>query len=280
MEVKMFNKNKLFVFLVLAALVLSACGTAAPADTSSANVSSNAPTIASQTQDRPTYKFEFPHPVTFSGSGWKIEGISANVPADQVLVAGGEFKNTIGLGTQSWLADDGTLLVGPGFPQEKVDAADGAIEYLDQINQELIDGPEQWFHINEDRFTFCSFGSAVVELAAFEYSEGHNYFLIIRGLFPDGKQDVDRNHSILFHEVVGSHAQCMSYPQNGGGFMSEENFLQVAELSHKDGNDCGAEGCSKLTSVFVDLNTGALTVLTQQQLNAPWNLALSNWFMK
>lgn len=229
-----------------------------------------------------TWKFDYPEAGEAAGNGWAISGLPVSVDPASVLVASGEFVNTIGLGTQSWLAEKGMLLVGPEFEQAKIDAAGGAIERISPINQKLIDESGEAFHLNEDRIDFCSFGAANLEfngiMAEFEHSEGHNWFLIIRGLFADGLQDTDRNHTILFHEVVGSHAQCMSYPGNGGGFVSEGNFEQTTALSHQNAGDCGAEGCSKLTVVLVDLNTGALSVVTQANLDKPWLFEYSNWF--
>ena len=191
----------------------------------------------------------------------------------------GMFINTIGLGTESWIAEPGSALVGPEFPQSEIDPSGGALERISPINQELIDEPGENFHLNEGRIDVCSFGSATIEFngvsGEFEYSEGHSWIIIIRGLFADGKQDSDRNHTIHFQEVVGSHAQCMSYP--GGGFMSEGNFKQITSLSHTNAGSCGFEGCSKLTVVFVDLNTGALTVVKQANLGLPWEFELSNW---
>jgi hypothetical protein len=230
-----------------------------------------------------TWKFDFPDAGVNSGDGWSISGLPTKVDPANVLVASGMFKNTVGLGSQSWIAEPGTKLVGPDYPADKAKAEGGSTEYFSPINQKLIDESGEDFHLNEDRIDFCSFGGAKLEFngvqAVFDYKPGHNYFLIIRGLFPDGKQDTDRNHTILFSEVVGSHAQCMSFPGNGGGFISEGEFLQTAELSHNDAMDCGAEGCSGLTVVFVDLNTGALSVINQAQLGQPWTFVSSNWLI-
>lgn len=274
--------KKIFPFVLILAVALSAC-LPNPGSPSTPNTPSGTPS----TDPQPgvvgsTLKFDYPNKGVNSGTGWYIDGLPTNVDKSTVLVAKGMFKNTIGKGSQSWLAEPGTLLVGPEFPQSKVDAAAGSIERISPITQELIDEPGSMFHLNEDRIDVCTFGSAGLEVngvqMSFNYQEGHNYVLIGRGLFGDQKQDTDRNHTILFHQVVGAHAQCMSYPGNKGGFMSEGNFKQVVELSHKDAGNCGDAGCSKVTVVFFDLNTGALTVLNQANIGQPWVFEYSNWY--
>lgn len=274
----------MFVVFVFA-LILSACSVVPPTQDATTAATTNStgstppqPTTAGTPE---TYKFTWPNAGVNNGNGWSISGLPTTVDSKTVLVTTGMFKNTIGLGTESWLAEPGTFLAGPEYPQSKIDASAGSVERISPITQKLIDHDGEFFHLNEDRFDLCSFGGATLEFngaqAQFDYQDGHNYILVIRGLFPDGKQDTDRNHSILFNKVIGSHAQCMSYPQNKGGFLSEGNFLQVVELSHKNASNCGAEGCSKLTVIFVDVNTGALTVITQANLNQPWKLEVSNW---
>jgi hypothetical protein len=119
-----------------------------------------------------------------------------------------------------------------------------------------------------------------VEVAEFEIQldghEGHNWFLVIRGLFPDGKQDSDRNTTATFTAYVPGHAQTMMMPP--GAFISEGQLEQTAELSHTAGTNCGKEGCSELSVFMLDLNTGAWNVIHQRQLSAPWGWVNSNWF--
>lgn len=241
----------------------------------------NTPTPTETPEVPVTWKFDYPNAGLASGDGWSIDGLPTKVDSKDVLVATDMFKNTIGFGSESWIAEPGTKLVGPDYPADKAKAEGGSTEYISPINQELIDSNGENFHLNEDRINFCSFGAAKLEVngvqMSFDYNPGHDWFLVVRGLFPDGKQDTDRNHTILFQDVVGSHAQCMSYPGNGGGFISEGNFEQVAELSHKNHMNCGAEGCSGLTTVFVDLNTGAYSIINQANLDQPWKFVSSNW---
>lgn len=231
---------------------------------------------------RETFNFDYPNAGTITGENFTISGLPVSVDPSNVLVATGSFTNTLGWGSQMSVAAPGTLLVGPGFPQDKVNDADGSIEYISPVNQKLIDHDGEEFHVNEDRITICSFGSAKVEvngvLFEFEYIENHTWIWSWRGLFGDGIQGTDRNQTIKFIEVAGSHAQCMSYPQNGGGFWDQGNFEQVVLDAHFGLMNCGDAGCAGVTSGHTDLNTGAYTTANQPKENESWNFISSNWW--
>src|SRR6266581_3540739 len=62
-----------------------------------------------------------------------VKGVPAHVDANTVDVAKGIFKNTIGNGTEGWLAEPGKLLVGPDFPQTTIDGAGGAIDRFNPV---------------------------------------------------------------------------------------------------------------------------------------------------
>lgn len=255
---------------------IAVTATATPATSTSGAVSNS---VASK---RETFNFDYPNAATITGENFTISGLPASVDPANVLVAAGSFTNTLGWGSQMSVADPGTLLVGPGFSQDLVDAANGSIEYISPVNQKLIDHNGEEFHVNEDRITICSFGSAKVEvngvLFEFEYIENHTWIWSWRGLFGDGIQGTDRNQTIKFIEVAGSHAQCMSYPQNGGGFWDQGNFEQVVLDAHLGLMNCGDAGCKGVTSGHTDLNTGAYTVANQPKENESWNFISSNWW--
>src|SRR5258706_5062369 len=179
-------KTQKWIYALLAlALAMMACvdnvtgGLSVPVE----NVTAVASVDADSTGTNATWKFDFPDAGTASGTGWNIDGLPTSVDSGHVLVTTGKFKDTIGLGTQSWLAEPGTMLVGPDFPKGKMEAAKGAIEYISPITQKLIDEGGESFHLNEDRMDLCSFGAAMLEFngvnATFEYSKGHSWFLIV-----------------------------------------------------------------------------------------------------
>lgn len=214
--------------------------------------------------------------------GFEISG--APDEAGNVLVVqcpdafGNCFKNTIGLGSQMMLAEPGSLLVGPDFQDKKMVERELSIDWISPITQFTLSAPQESANAAEGAFLWFTGATVTAEVRDFtvrlEGSQGHNWFLIIRGLFPDGRQDADRNSTVVFSDYVAGHAQVMLYPT--GAFISEENFLQVAELSHRDARNCGNEGCSGLSVLMLDLNTGAWLVLHQPQVNAPWEFVDSN----
>lgn len=215
--------------------------------------------------------------------GFEISGAPGT--AGNVLVVqcpdafGNCFENRVGLGSQMMLAEPGALLVGPDFHDRQMVEREPAIDWISPITQFTLSAPQESANAAEGAFLWFTGATVTAEVRDFtvslEGAQGHNWFLMIRGLFPDGRQDVDRNSTVAFSDYVLGHAQVMLYPT--GAFISEENFLQVAELSHRDARNCGNEGCSGLSVLMLDLNTGAWLVLHQPQVNAPWELVERNW---
>ena len=221
---------------------------------------------------------------SYSGGvpGFEISGAPGT--AGNVLVVqcpdafGNCFENSIGLGSQMMLAEPGSVLVGPDFQDHQMVAREPSIDWISPITQFTLSAPQEDANAAEGAFLWFTGATVTAEVRDFtvrlEGSRGHNWFLMIRGLFPDGKQDADRNSTVAFSDYVAGHAQVMLYPT--GAFISEGNFLQVAELSHRDARNCGNEGCSGLSVFMLDLNTGAWLVLHQPQVNAPWEFVDSN----
>lgn len=222
-----------------------------------------------------------------SDSSYAISGVPAS--ASDTLVSecpdpyGNCFENTVGLGTQMMFAEPGTLLVGPDFDPKKVEESGGHIDWISPITQQMLGTDTFNTNTAEGAFTWATGAKMTVEVGDFtivvdsrEKACSNNWFVVIRGLFPDGKQDSDRNSTTKFSQYIAGHTQVMWYPE--GAFISEGNFLQVAEFSHKGGRNCGAEGTSGLSVLMLDLNTGGYTVVYQANLNQPWQLIASNWF--
>ena len=156
------------------------------------------------------------------------------------------------------------------------------MDWINPITQQLMGTPSWDTNAAEGAFLWATGAYMTVEVGPYTIrvnSPGnecnHNWFVIVRGLFADGLQDSDRNTTAHFSEYVAGHTQVMLYPE--GAFISEGNFLQVAGASHTGDRNCGAEGTSGLSVLMLDLNTGAYTVLFQEQLDAQWQLVAENW---
>ncbi len=218
-------------------------------------------------------------------STFSVTGAPERVDAANVLRAQGKdaygnvFANATGLGLEMMFAEPGSMLVGPDFDPNKVKSSGGQIEWISPITQQMLG--TQTFDTNtaEGAFTWASGSRMTVKVDDYTIKvDGNgceNWFVVIRGLFADGKQDSDRNSTTHFSGYVPGHTQVMWYPQ--GAFISEGNFFQVSELSHTGGRNCGAEGASKLSVLTLDLNTGAYAVATQANLGQPWKAVESNW---
>lgn len=209
-----------------------------------------------------------------------INGAPSN--AQSVLVAEEEFVNTVGLGSEMMLAEPGTILVGPDFHDPQMVEDSPHMDWISPITQQLMGTPTWDTNASEGAFLWATGARMTVQVGPYTIRVdspndqcSNNWFVIIRGLFADGLQDSDRNTTAHFSEYVAGHTQVMLYPM--GAFISEGNFLQVAEASHTDDRNCGAEGTSGLSVLMLDLNTGAYTVLYQEQLGAPWQLVADNW---
>lgn len=237
-------------------------------------------------------------------NGVRVIGVPDRIDSSRVDVAKGVFKNTLGLGTEGFLAEPGGLLVGPDFGSKSSknpwgenpagwDAmydSGGSINPFSPVTQEVFRYPGPAYqNLPEGGFIFASAGqmTAKVGNATFEFrpEEGKNYFFVVRGLYPDGKQDSDRNKTVEFSNFVPGHAEVEMYQsrfETNTAFISEEQFLQKVCTSHSGGTNCGAEGCSSLKVVFYDVNTQALTVIEQTQgrfedPSSGWRSIYRNW---
>lgn len=236
----------------------------------------------------------FPEGKTNGGS-ISISGVPEQVSSSILDIAKGDFKNETGLNTESFIAEPGKLLVGPNYLfnhpdatfaeiEAKVNGSHGHIEYFSPVNQQVFETEgESFFDLPEGGYVFASAGQMDAEFNGIKVvlpaQERHNYFLIVRGIHADGKQDSDLNETMRFTNYVAGHIEVERYPAGDagftGGFISEEQFEQKAEASRTGETNCGAEGCSRLTAVFVDANTGAWDIITRTDGSA-WTQVATN----
>lgn len=214
-----------------------------------------------------------------AGSLFSIRGVPDRVDANNVDTAKGGFKNTIP-GTEHVLAEPGSLLVGPDFPQATIDQSGGHIDRFNPGNQYILqtEGPS-FANVAEGAFMMASDATMNVEIggAAIQLNgeKGRNWFLIVKGRFADGKQDSDLNLTAKITKYVPGHVLVSRHP--AGAFISEGQFKQMAVTSHDGGSNCGNEGCSKLSALLLDINTGAYSVVEQVGKDQPWKMVASNW---
>ncbi len=291
--------KKLWFLIVFLPVLLSACQGSAVNPATPQPTTNPTPMVGSTPQPQPTPQVENPtaeptvEPIPgmtmqdVQGVGkFGIVGVPATatnqLTANGVDTYGNTFTNTIGLGSEMMIAEPGSLLVGPDEPESKVIPGKGNIEYISPINQQMLGTETFSTNTAEGAFTWATGSSMTIQVRdvtlrveSLPNACSNNWFVMIRGLFPDGKQDSDLNSTTKFSNYIPGHTQVMWYPE--GAFISEGNFKQVAELSHKDGRNCGAEGTSGLSVLMLDLNTHAYTVLFQANTGQPWQLIAKNW---
>jgi len=216
-----------------------------------------------------------------------LTNIPEEVDENIVDIAKGEFENKTNVAPHIF-AEPGGLLVGPDFGYTNEGSpwgnnpdgwktmyeSGGSIQPISPVSQEVIRwSGTAYQNLPEGGFVFFSGGKMTVELGetAIEMPDkgpGHNYFFVARGLYPDGKQDTDRNIQVKITDYIPGHTEISEYQSRDKtnlAFISEEHFLQKVATSHSGGTNCGAEGCSSLTLVALDTNTGALEIYNHNQ---------------
>jgi hypothetical protein len=211
--------------------------------------------------------------------------------ASDVLVAqnpdqyGNRFENTIGLGTEGWLAEPGSILYGPDVNPDLVRNNPHA-DYFSPITQEMFENPEAEIAINEGAFIVASARKMNVRFELgddknkypailLNGADQHMWLLVVRGLFADETRD-DRNVNAHFSGYKPGNAQALRYPR--GAFISEGQVRQFVETGHTNrytdvvsgsialaSSNCGDTGCLNVSIAFVDLNTRAWSVVRHNE---------------
>jgi len=213
------------------------------------------------------------------------------------------FKNRIGLGSDMIFGEPGALLVGPDFDSKSNPYGDnpggwqtmyeseGSIRPFSPVSQEVMhqEGPF-YQNLPEGGFILASAAQMTIEIGdakiVLPYMENNNYFFAARGMYGDNQQDTDRNGTAIFTEYKPGHALVNMFEprdETNSAFISEGQFLQMAETSHSHGTNGGDGGNSILTVVMYDANTQAVNVIEQtlgrnQDASQGWKNIFSNWF--
>lgn len=232
------------------------------------------------------------------GTIFSATGIQQSVDPATVDTAKGGFTNSLGLGSEGFIAEPGVMMIdypvcsAPqvdvdnftdtvlSFWAKKVKEANGAIGCTDTSNQALFTTRESFINLPEGGWVVATVNGTSFEIGDATFTidgrPAHNAILIVRGQYGDQQMDTDRNQTIRFFDYTPGHGMATRYPL--GGFVSENHFLQLAASSASSNTtNCGDGGCSTLTAVMYDVNTGALTVLYRPSPTAPFEEVYRNW---
>lgn len=258
--------------------------------------------------------------IELGGTGIRMAGVPSR--ASNVDVARGQFRNTVGLGTEAFAADPGGLGVGPDFESRfsgnpwgdnpagwrSMWESGGAIfPWLDEYLHLARECPPKFQNLPEGGFVWLTGVQMTVDVGKQDgrsrwqpegikielpeqQSHDNIYFFMIRGLYGDNAQNTDKNRTLLVTDYVPGHTLLKMYPSRrdtNTAFISEGQVLQDLAVAHSTGTNCGDGGCSKVTVVYLDVNTGAAGVwehtATRDQaknfnnMRSGWSLKYSNY---
>lgn len=231
-----------------------------------------------------------------------VTGIPDNT--GNVDVAKGAFTNTIGLGTEAFLAEPGGNLIGLTSNQADLVAmnnSDGHINAFDAETHEIARGCPPIFQLLPTNGLVLLAGQEMeVEVGhsddngkwvsdgkKFELKEiqNHQWLFVIKGFSADATvQGQDKNRILRITKYVPGAFELKMYKagkNNNTPFMSEGGFLQVVADAHNGQTNCGT-GCRGVGFVGYEINTGAVT-WDEQTMNRNgdpkqgWTQKFKNW---
>lgn len=220
----------------------------------------------------------------------------AGVPtATNVDIARGQFSNPLGLGTEAFLAKPGALLVGPDFFDRQASnplgrngngadtmySSEGSIRPFSPVSQRTPGECGPWFGpVPEGGFVKFTGGEMLVQITDGagavrttidlpRLGADHNWFFYVRGLYPPSAPAPQNSNRNLVARLLGYvpgntlFHMYQSRDKTNAAFVDHEQFFQEVIVSQGGGPNCGAGGCGRLTAVFLDTNTGAMTIITR-----------------
>ncbi len=223
---------------------------------------------------------------------YETSGIPDKIDTSQVDIAKDKFRNTIGNGSEAFFAEPGKLLVGPGYdfdlnwtPEQIKNKINEAGDFS-PVNQVLYEQPgPSYCNVAEGGFLITTAGYMTatfpdgITIKLHGNKDGNlMWFLVVRGLY---SAEGDRNTTMKLTDYKPGHIQSMRYPGvPNGGFISEKQLKQMAEMGHKDATNCGNPpngGCNLLKVAMFDLNTKAFAIMQQYKINGSWEKVVSNF---
>ena len=210
-----------------------------------------------------------------------VSDLRPSVDIGSVDVARGIFGSSSGVANFIF-AEPGGLLVGPDFGYqgdkspygvniagwEAMYRSGGSIRPFSPVSQEVARfAPPLFQNLPEGGFTVFTGGRMKVEVGGItvdaSHKQGNTYILAVRGKYPDGIQDSDLNQTVKAIDYAPGHflvEMMQSRDETNLAFISEGWLMQKVATTHLGGSNCGAEGCSLVTLVAFDVNTGAFEV--------------------
>jgi hypothetical protein len=196
---------------------------------------------------------------------FSIEGAVESVDLSNLLTVDDDstFSNVYRNGTEMMFAEPGVLLVGPDFPQELIDASNGAIARVDPSNRYPMDNNDSTrLGCGEGRFVGISGNVMTIQDETVTITLGGgsrvNWHFFARCRFSDGEADSDAGGELVVTDYIPTRNLVSLYPS--GAFISLESIMQLIAIATSNFS-CGSEGCTINLFFLYDVNTQAYAVL-------------------
>ena len=229
-------------------------------------------------------------PVVNQYEGLTIEGVPDQISPTQLRKWANEPQpapgdvghiNTIGLNTEGWLAEPGVLTANS---QQDCGNNPSCWE-LTPGRQQILTNPDgSVWPLNEDGFALISGATMDFEVNGISVHlprlENHGWLVVIKGMGSDGQIGTDNNLSVKISKYDPGFTLVTMLPP--GQFVSEGYFLQNAAAAqgnydgNRDPSGCGRDGCRRVSAFFVDVETGAYTVITRDNPDGRWQPVATN----
>ncbi len=163
--------------------------------------------------------------VSLSGFPEATDTLTLDIAKEQSGDDAVEYVNTI---AGDWIINTGEP--GVSLYGSRQDALDANVQeaivddwFINGVTQELFENKSGNFNIVEGQFMVASLGEGTLKIRGQEdvYTidmpgeKGHNYLVVVRGLYGDDQPDTDRNRTARFTNLAqdGGHATAMRYPK-------------------------------------------------------------------
>lgn len=223
-------------------------------------------------------------------AGIKLSASFPDKPNNTVDMARGIFKNTVGQGTEAFMAEPGGLLVGPDFESKVTNknpwganpqgwgamydskghirpfSPDTQHSFNEEAPSTYLASEGGWVLFSAPRLKFTMEGLEKEVIIDIPEEKGVNNLIYIRGPYRDAKvpqQDTNHNARVIMLDYLPSATLGMRLPAGDGenqAFWSEGQVMQMIVTSHRTDSNCGEDGCSKVRLVYFDYNTRAIGV--------------------
>lgn len=211
-------------------------------------------TVALTEEATPTPDSQQPTTVVGETVG-KVLFSAIGLPASvEVKTPPQEYKNTLGYGSQLFMAEPGGRTADPAYPDPGC-TLDRSCWYVNPDNQhDLTDLQGEGIDLNEDTYTMCSFSKGTFTFPGaeikFHATPMQSHLFVMKGQAPG---EGDRNTQVIVTDYDAGFVTCTNLPPQIAKISEDYVFQNFVNMFEKL---CGTiDHCSSATLVFYDQET-------------------------